>query len=461
MQASFDPWSTALVAADIALAAHARPVDLADRRARRTAALLEAAIHRSPLYRHLLTGSADAPRLADMPVMRKAELMRCFDRWCTEPEVRLADVRDFAADPAHVGKSFLDKYTVFESSGSSGEPGYFVQDAAAMAVYDSLELLRKPDLQPWRRLLDPWGLGEKMVFVGATGGHFASTVSIERLRRLNPLLAGGLSCLSFLQPIDVLVRELDRIAPSVIATYPSAAVLLAGEFLAGRLHKAPREIWTGGETLSPGMRKFIRDAFGCTVVNSYGTSEFLALACECKHGALHLNSDWAILEPVDADGNAVPPGTPGVTTLLTNLANHVQPLIRYDIGDQVTLRPEACPCGSPLPVLDVCGRCDETLSLLGEGGRRISIVPLALTTVLEEQAGLFDFQLVQQGAGELSLSTPERGSAATRRLHRARDVLGEFLHEQGALPVRIHCVSGRAPHRGRSGKLKRVVASAS
>ncbi|MEO8081966.1 MAG: phenylacetate--CoA ligase family protein [Caldimonas sp.] len=393
-------------------------------------------------------------------MMRKAELMRCFDRWCTEPEVRLANVRDFAADPANIGKAFLDKYVVFESSGSSGEPGYFVQDAAAMAVYDGLELLRKPDLQPWKRLLDPWGLSEKMVFVGATGGHFASTVSIERLRRLNPLLAGSLSCLSFLQPIDALVSELDRLAPSVVATYPSAAVLLAGEFLAGRLHKAPREIWTGGETLSLGMRKFVEDAFGCRVVNSYGTSEFLTLACECRHGALHLNSDWAILEPVDSGGKPVQPGTPGVTTLLTNLANHAQPLIRYDIGDQVTLLPEPCPCGSPLPTLDVCGRCDETLTLRGDKRRRVSIVPLALTTVLEEQAGLFDFQLVQQGAGELSLSTPERGSAATRRLHRAREVLGHFLHEQGALQVRIHCVSGRAPNRGRSGKLKRVVAAA-
>ena len=113
-------------------------------------------------------------------------------------------------------------------------------------------------------------------------------------------------------------------------------MLLAEERIAGRLRIAPSEIWTGGETLSPAMREFVQRAFGCPVANSYGASEFLSLACECAHGALHLNSDWAILEPVDAQGRAVPAGETGATTLLTNLANHVQPLIRYDLGDRVT-----------------------------------------------------------------------------------------------------------------------------
>ena len=208
-----------------------------------------------------------------------------------------------------------------------------------MAAYDALEALRRPHLRPYDRILDPWGVTERLVFVGAIGGHFASTVSIERLRRLNPLLASRLRSVSFLQPVASLVAELHRNSPTVVATYPSAAVLLAEECLAGRLRIAPREIWTGGENLSPAMRAFVQQAFDCPVVNSYGTSEFLSLASECSHGSLHLNSDWAILEPVDARGNPVPRGSPGATTLLTNLANHVQPLIRYDIGDRVALRP--------------------------------------------------------------------------------------------------------------------------
>jgi phenylacetate-coenzyme A ligase PaaK-like adenylate-forming protein len=156
----------------------------------------------------------------------------------------------------------------------------------------------------------------------------------------------------------------------------------------------------------------------------------------------------------------VPAGTPGATTLLTNLANHVQPLIRYDIGDQVTMSAEICACGSPLPVIDVCGRTDDTLHLSGRSTRRIDVLPLALSTVLEEGAGLFDFQIEQQGPGELTLSIAGQGAESTRLLHRARGTLAAFLHDQGAADVDIHCRTGSAPRRGRSGKLQRVFATA-
>ena len=456
MPMPFDPWQSMTVAADVALAARASSEELAKRTAGRLDALLEAATHRSPLYRHRLQGRSRGARLADMPVVRKADLMRSFDTWCCDPGLRIEPLRRFVADPGNIGRPFLDRYTVWESSGSSGEPAVFVPDAGAMAVYDALEALRKPDLRPLRWSYDPLGLGERIVFLGALGGHFASTVSIERLRGLNPLLAMSISSLSFLDPIERIVAQLDASRPRVIATYPSAAVLLAGEFRAGRLHSAPKEIWTGGETLTPAMRTFVQEAFGCPVVNSYGASEFFSLACECAHGALHLNSDWAILEPVDGDGRPVAPGTQGTTTLLTNLANHVQPLIRYDLGDRVTFLESPCACGSHLPVIEVVGRCDDTLRL-GAAGHGVQVLPLALSTVLEEEAGLFDFQLIQDGPRELSLNTAARGKAATAALQRGRAVLTTFLREQGAGAVRIHCGIGHPPRRGRTGKLPRVI----
>jgi len=460
MQPPFDLWLSTTVAADVVATTHGNAAALAERQQRRLAAVISSAIHRSPFYRHLLTGAGPhGLRLQDMPIVRKAELMSRFDKWCADPAIRIDALHRFLADPANVGRPFLDRYVVWESSGSSGVPGVFVQDAAAMAVYDALEALRKPDLMPLRHLLDPWELAERIVFIGAVGGHFASTVSIERLRLLNPLLANTVSSVSFLQPTDRLVAELQEHAPTVFATYPSVAVLLADESLAGRLAISPREIWTGGETLSPSMRRHVQQAFGCPVVNSYGASEFLSLACECAHGSLHLNSDWAILEPVDAHGRPVPAGTAGATTLLTNLANHVQPVIRYDIGDQVRLRGQACACGSPLPVIEVSGRCDDTLHLRGRSGRDIEVLPLALSTVLEESAGLFDFQLEQHGPRELTLSTGAHGADAARLLHRARDTLATFVHERGGVEVQIHCCTGRAPRRGRSGKVQRVIAS--
>jgi len=460
MRSAVEFWSHSGVAFDVALATRDGEVGLDARRTRRLAELLYTAARRSPVYRKLLAGRPPGEvRLADLPVTHKHELMARFADWVTDPALRLDALRHFVADPARVGELFLGQYVVWESSGSTGEPALFVQDRLAMTVYDALEGWRRPVFNPWRRVFDPWGFGDRLVFVGATGGHFASNVSLERLLRLNPALSRRMSTVSFLQPVAQIDDALNRAAPTLLATYPSAAVLLAGEQVAGRLSIAPSEIWTGGETLSASARKVIEQAFACPVVNSYGSSEFLATACECGSGALHLNSDWCILEPVDASGRPVEPDTLGATVLLTNLANHVQPIIRYDLGDRVALHSARCACGSSLPVMDVQGRCDDSLSLRGDGAVDVHVLPLALCTVMEEDASLFDFQIVQDGARELSLTTARHGVAATESLRRGASALRRYLASQGAAGVRIHCRSGAPNRLGRSGKLQRIVAA--
>jgi len=455
----FDPWLASSVAADVWAATRSSREALASRQARRLGALLAAAARGSRLYRQCLLGQDPAGTpLQALPVAHKSELMRHFGDWVTDASLDLQDMRRFLHDPSQIGEPYRGRYMLWESSGSTGEPGVFVEDTKAMAVYDALEALRRAPVPHGRGLFDPWLLGERIAFVGATSGHFASVVSVERLRRLNPSLARRVHCISFLQPIERLAEELQAWGPNVVATYPSAALLLAQEQQAGRLALDLRQVWTGGETLTPSMRRHIEQGFGCGVLNSYGSSEFLAMASDCAHGHLHLNSDWFVLEPVDDRGRPVPPGEPSATTLLTNLANHVQPVIRYDLGDRITLSPERCPCGSWLPVVDVQGRRDDTLRLAGQRRRTVPVLPLAISTVLEDDAGLFDFQLRQQGPSELLLCTGQRGASVVRQLRHARSVLAGFLADQGAAPVEIHCRSGLPGLRGRSGKIPRVVA---
>ena len=72
-------------------------------------------------------------RLQDLPIVHKAELMHRFSDWVTDPAVTLEALQRFTADPTQIGDPFLGRYAVWESSGSSGEPGIFIQDAAAMA----------------------------------------------------------------------------------------------------------------------------------------------------------------------------------------------------------------------------------------------------------------------------------------------------------------------------------------
>jgi phenylacetate-CoA ligase len=450
MSACFDPWLTGTAAFDVIAAGRGTREGLARRRQERLAALLDAAAKGSPFYRERLRGAKPASLDGIAPVSKR-ELMRHFDAWVTDPRVRLPALRAFLRDPTRIGSAFERDFVVWESSGSSGVPGIFVQDARAMAVYDALEAFRRGS-----RWFDPWCLGERIAFIGATGGHFASTVTAQRLRRLNPAMAANLHAVSFLQPTAALVGELNAIAPTVVSTYPTVAVLLAEEAAAGRLHCSLRSVFTGGETLTPGMRELVRQHLHCDVVDSYGASEFLPIAAQCGLGALHLNSDWVILEPVDEHFRPVRPGVASHTSLLTNLANHVQPLIRYELGDRVRAHPHPCRCGSPLPVIEVQGRCDDLLALRGDGGEVVRLAPLALTTVLEDDAGVFDFQLVQEGPRALRLHLDADQAAATR----ARTALRAFLQDQGLASVSVAAERGGERPRGRTGKFQRVVAGA-
>ncbi|MGD9831532.1 MAG: phenylacetate--CoA ligase family protein [Piscinibacter sp.] len=457
MASDHDPWRTAFVAADVLAVSHGTDAMVAARRDERLQALLHAATA-SPLWRERLQHHRVEQGLRGLPPVGKRELMANFDRGASDPRLVLPALKAFMADPANIGTPFEGRWIVWESSGSSGEPGLFVQDAAAMAVYDALEGLRRPMLQPLRRWFDPWLLRERIAFVGAIHGHFASTVSMRRLARLQPGFAARTLAVDFLQPLPVVVAQLNAFAPSVLATYPSAALLLAQEARAGRLRVALAEVWTGGETLGPAVRAEVESAFGCPLADSYGASEFLALAASCAQGRLHLNADWVILEPVDARGRPVPAGVCGDKVWLTNLANHVQPLLRYELGDRVTLHDTPCACGSPLPVIEVQGRSDDVLELRATGGRRVRLLPLALTTVIEERGGVFDFQLVQAGARALRLdvAAPHRREDAQR----ACDALRDYLSEQGLGGVRVtpRCVA--AVPAGRSGKRRRVIAGA-
>lgn len=449
---SFDPLqplADAAMAWELQCVANAPASWWQQRRDQRLGAMLDHASLHSPVYagapRHDGSG---LERLARWPVVQKHELMRQFDHWVTEPSLRLADLRAFVREPQHIGQLLDERFAVWESSGSSGEPGIFVHDIQALQVYDLLEAFRRPT--HWLGLAP-------LAFVGATHGHFASVCTIERLRRQHPWLASSMRSFSFLQPMAALVEELQRFAPRVLTAYPSIALALAEEAEAGRLRLQLKSVWTGGETLTPAVRSAVQQAFGAPVVNSYGASEFLALAGSCNRGALHLNADWAVLEPVDAQYRPVPPGRFGHTTLLTNLANRVQPLIRYDLGDHVRIEALPCACGSPLPVIEVEGRTDDCLVLRDPQGRRVRLPPLALVSVLENEAEVFDFQLIQYAPDRLRLDLHASAAEGERQWSRAQPALQCYLTAQGLPGVRMshRCAVDRAA--GQSGKTRRIV----
>ena len=154
--------------------------------------------------------------------------------------------------------------------------------------------------------------------------------------------------------------------------------------------------------------------------NEYGASECLSIGYACRHGALHLNADWVVLEPVDRDYRPTPPGELSHTVLLTNLANAVQPIIRYDLGDRVRMRVGPCPCGNPLPALEIEGRADDILALAAADGGIVKLPPLAIATVVEDAARIYRFQIVQDAADALTLRLSQADRARERDRARAR-----------------------------------------
>ena len=305
--------------------------------------------------------------------------------------------------------------------------------------------------------LDMLGGSDRHALVTATGGHFASVVSFERLRRINPWLGAASRSFSLLQPVQDLVQALNDFQPTVVATYPTAAALLADEAEAGRLTIQPRCVMTGGEGLSRAVRERLAQVFGAQVRGSYGASEFLPIAWECAHGHLHVNEDWVLLEPVDEKHRPLPAGQRSHSVLLTNLANLAQPLIRYDLGDQLLFTGQRCGCGSALPVIELEGRRDDILRVAAKRkGQTVSLLPMALCTVVEEDCGVFDFQLQQRGPSTLVLRLPLTGEAADAAIARCREALQQFALSQGAEPIEVLGEPGCEVPRGRSGKACRV-----
>ncbi|HSW22025.1 MAG TPA: phenylacetate--CoA ligase family protein, partial [Burkholderiaceae bacterium] len=294
------------------------------------------------------------------------------------------------------------------------------------------------------------------------GGPFAGSVAIERLQRLHRTQAPcgwpspSLQAFSVQTPLSELARQLQACQPTVLITYPSCAAALAQRQLDGSLRLQLTEVWLGGEQLSDGQRALLRRAFACPLRNNYGASEFFSIACECEHGRLHLNEDWVLLEPVDRQLRPVAPGESSHAVLLTHLANHVQPLLRYRLDDAVRFTGERCPCGCAFAVIEVQGRSGHTLEMRDALDRPVTLLPLALETAIEEGAQVTQFQLLCTAPDALELRFEPGVADPAAAYRRARAALHAFLSLHGLAAVRI--THGRQPplHERASGKLCRV-----
>lgn len=157
--------------------------------------------------------------------------------------------------------------------------------------------------------------------------------------------------------------KLCKYRPDEIIAYPSSLYQVAQYINANSLEPLKlKVVITTAETLLDYQRASISAAFNAPLVDQYGCTEMALFASNCEQGVMHVHPEHGIVETVDSKGSNVF-GVPG-SLLATGFVNRVMPLIRYEIGDQVTLDESTsrCACGRDFPVIKALeGRVDDLL----------------------------------------------------------------------------------------------------
>lgn len=238
------------------------------------------------------------------------------------------------------------------------------------------------------------------------------------------------------------------IRPDILVSYPSVLHPLSRINSNEDAGLRMKFILSGGETLSPHIRREISSSFSCPVYDRYGSMESSWAAWECREGSLHVQEDMVHVEIVDSEGKGVPEGTEGAI-LVTPLWRRAMPILRYSLGDRGSFGPP-CRCGRSLRTLRISRGREDDIIVLPSGkvrsARTINLMDdiegILSYQIIQEEKGLFVFRYVPSG----SFGTKERREVAER----IRDgCLGEA--------VEVVFQEVQSIPRGATGKIRAVV----
>lgn len=424
----------------------------------RLRSLVRHAVAHSGYYRDKYR-NVEIPRcnLSDLPPITKDEIRPHFDEVVTDPAVTLAAAEAFMADEGNLGRWFLGKYGVSHTSGSQGAPLVIVQDRACLETMYAImssraSVANRPGiLEAVRRLTHP----KRVAVVTFRRGFYPSGASLEFMQQI---VGRYVNVQRFSSTQPDLIPALRSFQPNVLVSYASVLEALAAQ--AGELQLS--QLWqvsNSSEQLLPRARARIESAFGVPVLDHYGTGECLLLAEACQtQGGMHVNADWVVLEVVDDQYRPVPAGELGTKVLVTNLANRVQPFIRYEVGDRVAMAREACNCGNRLPRIErIEGRSADLYWV--EAAGKLQAVPGVLWHVaVDALRDVREWQAIQIERNRVEIRLLLLPNAAHSR-ESIKQQLHEKLRELG-LPrevfVDAQFVDSIAVD-PRTGKLRRII----
>lgn len=206
---------------------------------------------------------------------------------------------------------------------------------------------------PWLRALDAAGI--RVLPIGAEGGS-ARLLTVARLVRPRAL---------FCTPS--LAEHLIERAPDILG--------------AGVDSLGIEIIQCGGEPGAgdPAVRARISEAYGAAVFDGMGGcwGHFM-ISCEFGTGMHPVAPEYHLIELVDAAGVPLPQEH-GIVGQLTNTALKWQagPILRYNMGDNIQVLTDECPCGRSGPRYRILGRADDMLIVNG-----VNVHPSAVKEVV-------------------------------------------------------------------------------
>jgi phenylacetate-coenzyme A ligase PaaK-like adenylate-forming protein len=414
-------------------------------RTERLRALLTYARERSPFHAARMRGfdpsAATVADLERLPPMTKREAQDEWDAIVAVPRLRRADAERILAEQSWFSYT-PDGEQVFSSGGSSGVRGVYVWDWSLLVTLACLAWRMQARAE---RAAGADAAPARLAVLEAGAPPHASTPLFDV-----PTTAGmETTVIPAAQPFDELVAWVQSLRPTHLVGYASVIGRLARAAAAGELEIAPVRVSTNSEPLAAEDRDAIGDAWNAPVHNLWGSTEIGVQAVGCGHGeGLHVCEDEVVLERVDASGQPVGPDQAAARTLATGLAGTAFPFIRYDLGDEVSLLQEPCPCGSALVrVADVAGRRDDDFRY-GERTIPASVFRYVLGT--DAQISEYQVHQTRDGAQVIVVGAPDAAAVAA--------ALEDALRRQGLAAPSVSVTAAAAIERHpTTGKLRRFV----
>jgi phenylacetate-CoA ligase len=301
--------------------------------------------------------------------------MKHFDELVTDRALHLEEIQAYATRE-QTNRRYLNRYWVTATSGSSGQPGFFLFNEVEWA-HVLASFARGP---AWSGTTIHLNHRTKAASIASSAPwHMSTRASATVKSWWVPTLHLAAS-----EPLAHMVRQLNDWQPEILGGYAAMVGLLAEEQLAGRLQIHPQRVYTSSELLTLQTRSRVRDAWGNEPFNQYGATETAGIAAEhyaCRK--MHLFEDLVIVEVVDDHYQPVPSGEYGDKLLMTTLFSRTQPLIRYELNDRVRVSAQADICGLPFSILDIQGRVEDVLVLPAISGGRATVQPLVFKQVMD------------------------------------------------------------------------------